>query len=409
MLVVERHQIKRNHSSFKEIDHLAFLSKNLFNSIIYLLRQEWFEYLKFKKENKTLKFKFVTYKEIAKNWAACNHPDYRALPAKVSQHVLKQAFQTFKSFIVLLKAGEKARPPRYKDKLKGRNLLIYTAQAISSKQNMRGIKLSCTNIFAPVQTKNKIHQIRIVPGKHFYTLEIVYERYCKKKRTNINVAAIDLGVNNLATVTFNNDSPIIVPGTPLKSINQFYNKRKGALQSQLHKGQYWSHKLSSLTVKRNNKISDYLHKASRYIINYLVSHNISTLVIGRNLEWKQRINLGNKTNQNFVSIPFYKFIGMLQYKAALSGISIIEQEESYTSKCSFLDKENVSQHKVYAGKRIMRGLFKTRAGKLINADCNGSANIMKKAIPNVIFTNGIEAVVVQLRRVKASERNNWSI
>jgi putative transposase len=202
----------------------------------------------------------------------------------------------------------------------------------------------------------------------------------------------------LVTISYSDgQNPIIINGKPLKSINQFYNKRKAQFQSKL-KNNKTSKKINKLSNKRNNKINDYLHKSSRFLVNQLVSKNISKLIIGYNKQWKQDINIGKRNNQNFVNIPFYKFIFMLKYKCELEGVEVILNEESYTSKCSFLDLEDVRKHEKYKGRRTKRGLFISSKNKLINADLNGSYNIMRKVVPNV-FTNGIEDVVVHPRLV----------
>jgi putative transposase len=242
--------------------------------------------------------------------------------------------------------------------------------------------------------------VRIVPRLNYYVLEVVYAQ----AETNLNlaksnIAAVDLGVNNLATVTSNKKGfiPFIINGRPVKAINQFYNQKKARLQSQL-KGSKTSKKIQKLSTKRSLKIEDYLHKASRYIVNHLIENNIGTLVIGHNPDWKQGINMGAKNNQNFVQIPFSSLIQKLQYKAELVGISVIIQEESYTSKSSFLDLDEIPnfcqgiKHK-FSGKRIKRGLYQSSNGRKYNADVNGSLNILRKVVPNA-FSNGIEGVVV---------------
>ena len=118
------------------------------------------------------------------------------------------------------------------------------------------------------------------------------------------------------------------------------------------------------------------------------------LVIGKNKGWKQSINIGRRNNQAFVQVPHARFIDMLTYKARLVGIKVVVTEESYTSKTSFIDLEPVKKQMVYLGKRIKRGLFKSADGTLINADINGSSNIIRKVVPNA-FADGIEDVVVR--------------
>jgi len=194
-----------------------------------------------------------------------------------------------------------------------------------------------------------------------------------------------LGLNNLMTCydTKNNNS-LIVNGKPVKSINQFYNKKRAYIQSKLIKNhnKYNSNRLNNLTLKRNNKIQDYLHKSSRFIVNYCVKNDISNLVVGYNKEWKQEINIGKRNNQNFINLPHYKMLYMLEYKCKLEGINFIQNEESYTSKCSALDLETLNKHDNYLGKRVKRGLFITSKGIKINADLNGALNILRKVAPD---------------------------
>ena len=193
------------------------------------------------------------------------------------------------------------------------------------------------------------------------------------------IFGIDIGLDNLASCVSNNGSCFIINGRPLKSINQYYNKRLAFLKSKLKDNKHTSKQIRSLTNKRNNKIKDYLHKASRILVNHVVSNGINTIIIGHNKCWKQEINIGKRNNQNFVSIPFNVFISMISYKATLEGINVKIVEESYTSKCSFLDNERICKHESYKGRRTKRGLFKTSFGRTINADINGAFNIIRKS------------------------------
>jgi putative transposase len=388
MQLVEKHLIKRGHQFFDECSNLCLLSKNLYNSTLFNIRKHYFEskkYLNLKESYHLIK----------------NSTDYKNLPAKISNQVIKLVDKNFKSFFSLLKNKEvKNRIPKYLDK-NGKFITIYEKGAISSKSFKKdgNIKLSKTNIefHTKVSDFKGINQVRIVPRLGYYVIEVVYTIPDKQlKIDNKKYGSIDIGLNNLATVTFNDGSkPLIFNGKPLKSINQYFNKKKSDIQSKLEKVNKVkkSKRINKLNLKRMNKINDYLHKTSKKLVNHLVSNNINTLIIGKNDNWKQDINIGRVNNQNFVQIPHYKFIEMLKYKCKIEGINVILQEESYTSKCSFLDNEDVKKHQNYKGKRIKRGLFKTSTGKLINADVNGSYNIMKKAIPN-LFKDGIEGLSV---------------
>ena len=225
-------------------------------------------------------------------------------------------------------------------------------------------------------------------------IEVVYQVKEKTHHDNGKYASIDLGLNNLETVAFNNGSkPLIVNGRPLKSINQYYNKKKAQYQSRLKENKRTSKRICTLTNKRNNKVTDYLHKASRLLVNQLVSQGITTLVIGKNKNMKQDINIGKVNNQNFVQLPIMLFADLMKYKCELEGIKVLFNEESYTSKCSFLDSEPICKHDKYMGRRVKRGLFVSMNGIKINADVNGAYNIMLKAVPNA-FADGIEGVGV---------------
>jgi putative transposase len=384
MQLVEKHIIKKSDPLYKELDKMCLLSKNLYNQSLYRVRQYYFE-------NK----KYLTYANNVNCLTQEQQVDYISLPRKVSQWVCKQVDQNFKSFFASLKSknvNHKVRIPKYLNK-NGRNILTFTNQAISHKELKDGyLKLSgCENKIKVLH--NNIQQVRVIPQANRYMVEIIYSIPDVEYKANTNYVGVDLGLNNLATVGGNTMSSLIVNGKPLKSINQFYNKRLSKLKSRqdLCKNKKVNKKkIQTLTNKRNNKIKDYLHKASRLLVNQLVSNDISTVVIGHNKEWKQDINIGKQNNQKFVQIPFNTFIHMIVYKAQMQGIKVIQREESYTSKCSFIDNEEICKHENYKGKRIKRGLYKSQNGRIINADLNGALNILKKEIPNAFDGYGIE-------------------
>jgi len=333
-----------------------------------------------------------------------SHEAYKALPAKVAQQVLRVLDKNWQSFFKAIAAWRedpskfgKARPclPKYKDKQQGRNLLIYTIQALS-KPALREGSIVPSQLPIRIETKHQnVDQVRIIPRHGFYVVEVVYEQAPTQADVDPTLyAGIDIGINNLATLTSNKEGfvPRIVNGRPVKSINQFYNKRKAELQSKLgHQGT--TNRMQRLTNTRTRRINHYLHTASRRIINLLVAQGIGTLIIGKNPNWKQEVEMGKRTNQQFGCSPHARFIEMLAYKAELVGIQVLITEESYTSKCSFLDKEPIKKQESYAGKRVKRGLFRAADGRLINADVNGSFNIIRKVAPNVF--EGVEGVVVR--------------
>lgn len=371
---VEKHIIKHTHPKFEILDKVTFLSKNLYNATLYEVRQQFF-----------MDGSFLGYAKVNKLFTHERQADYIALPAKVAKHTQQLVDHAYRSFFALLKAKKEnpeinAKIPKYLDKTKGRQVTHYEKGALSFvKQGF--IKLSGLDFYIKTKlTKNLVAFVRLVPRGNHIVVEIGYERHIPKPKTKTGrIAGLDLGLNNLATLTSNVANPMIINGRPLKSINQFYNKHKAVEDSKLATGQKTSKaRKQALGLVRKNKIADYMHKASRLVVNYLVSNNIDTLVIGKNIGWKQDINIGKQNNQNFVSIPFNNFIEQVIYKANNMGIEVICQEESYTSKCSFFDNEDIQKHEKYVGCRVHRGLFKTSTGKILNADINGSLNIIKK-------------------------------
>ena len=399
MQLVEKHLVKESDKNFRVLDELCFKSKNLYNSTLYTIRQEYIK-----------NGIYLSYGKVQKEFQDSKNFDYIQLPAKVAQSVMRKVDKNFTSFFAALKDWKehpekyKGRPklPKYKDSLDGRFMAIYTEQAISKVWLKKGfIVLSGLPNFK-VRTRmvnKKINQVRIVPDTGRYTVEVVYTvPDVDPKQDNGVYAAIDLGVNNLATITTNleGDKPLVVDGRKVKSINHHYNKLKAKYQSQIptYKLKKTTKRLRRIETKRENKINDYFHKASRYIVNQLVSKGVNILIIGKNRGWKQDTIMGKVNNQNFVQIPFNKLISMLKYKCKLKGIDVKVVTEEYTSKCSFLDNEEIGKHDIYMGKRKYRGLFISSTGKTINADVNGSYNILRKCKPGAFTAKGVQGVVV---------------
>jgi len=258
--------------------------------------------------------------------------------------------------------------------------LIFTNQACKIKNGYLYFQKRCDLNLIKTKVDN-LCQVRIIPNSNCYVIEIIYRKEVKENDLKEkNYLSIDLGINNLATlVTNQGQQPLLVNGKIVKSINQYYNKKQALYQSYIgDKG--ISNRIKKLNFKRNNKINDYFHKTSRFIINYCIEHNIKNIVIGYNSGWKQEINIGKVNNQKFVFIPYLKLINQIQYKAEENNITVVIQEESYTSKCDSLALESIEKHESYLGKRIHRGLFQSSVGKFINADINGAINILRKVI-----------------------------
>ncbi len=395
MQLVEQHVIDRNDPRFPVLDAAAFASKNLYNAANYEYRQAFIH-----------QGIYLNYNEVQKRMQSSD--SYKALPAKVSQQILMVLDRNWKGFREGLEAYYEdpskflGRPklPKYKHKTQGRNILVYTIQAISKRGLKRGL-IQPSMLPIEVQTKQKdVDQVRIVPRSGFYVVEVVYGKEVKQAEVNpAFYAGIDIGMSNLVALTSNKPhfKSILVNGRPVKSVNQFYNKRKADLQSKLgHTGT--TKRMERMTNKRNRRIEQYMHTASKKIIDLLVKEGIGVLCIGKNDAWKQEANMGKRTNQNFVQIPHARFIAMLTYKAELVGIRVEITEESYTSKASLLDldplpkweKGKSNEKHTFSGKRVKRGLYRTSSGRYVNADINGAGNTIRKVAPDAFGSEGVE-------------------
>ncbi len=405
MQLVEHHVIKRADRRFTAIDHAAFTSKNLYNAANYIVRQSFIH-----------EGVYLHYHEMYRRMQG--HETSKALPAKVAQWVLRLLDQNWRNFFAALTTWQAdpskflGRPklPGYKDKQRGRNLLVYTTQALSAPALRQGLIVpSMLDITVETQQQN-IQQVRIIPRIGFYVVEVIYEREPVQAAVDPTLrAGCDIGLNNLATLASDKPGfiPRIVNGRPVKSINQYYNKCRAELQRHLadQREACTSRRLERITTKRTQRIDHYLHTASRRIIDLLVAEGIGTLVIGKNPLWKQKAHLGRRRNQSFVSVPHARFIEMLTYKAMLVGIRVVLTEESYTSKASFLDVDPLPVYGeavtlAFSGRRVKRGLYRAADGTPIHADVNGAYNIIRKVAPEA-FVQGSRGCVVHPVRLSA--------
>ena len=446
---VEKHIINKNHKLCSDLSELCFKSKNLYNYANYHLRQVFIlcsnlsedkkitnenqEYLNFinlkvdefnelkktnyekaktkaAKNNKEIKKKLKLQKYFGKDnkylgydfleFLVKDENDYKSLMAQCSQQILKLLDKNWISFFESIKkwnqdkTGYTGRPklPKYLPK-NGRNILIFTNQNCKQLDNYIQFP-KCLNQFE-LNTKinGELQQIRILPRNKYFVLEVVYKiNPIELKQNNDKYVSIDIGLDNLATITNNcNVAPIIISGKKLKSINKYYNKEIShyrEVTKRMNNLDY-TNRMNRLTIKRNNMITDLIHKASKSIIEYALSCGANTIIIGNNKDWKRESLMSKKVNQSFVGIPHQDFINKVIYKAGNVGINVIITEESYTSGTSFLDNELPIKENYNKNRRIFRGLFKSNNGKLINADVNGSLQIMKKVFPNA-FSHGIE-------------------
>jgi putative transposase len=370
-------------------------AKNLYNQTLYYWRQSIFGNIQYFNEN-----------EIIKLFQEYNEETFRALPANTSQQIIAAMFRNIKSWQRGRKEYSKnpskftGRPklPKYKKEL---SELYFSINQVKLREGfvhfpkMMGMKPMKTNV-------PNIDCCRIIPKSNHFIVEFIYTAQEKlMQKYGGNWMGVDIGLNNLATCSSNVIPPFIVNGRPLKSVNNFYNNRNKRLKSNLHGSAHTSKRIERLTASRNQKIKDYIHKASRKIVDTAVENNITKIIIGKNENWKQSMNLGKKTNREFTSIPHATLIEKIQYKAQMEGIEVVLTQEAYTSKCSALDLEPICKHETYVGKRKKRGLFVTATGKLINSDVNGSLNIARLVLGDgIINPDSIRSCVVQPSKLR---------
>lgn len=388
-LQVQKYSIDSSHPFFETIKNISFHAARLYNVGLYSLRQYYF-----------LNNAYLNY---AENYHAIKeNENYKLLLTDIGQLVIRQIDRDMKSFFALLKLkskgkyAEQVRLPKYKNKEKGITFPIHgrCIHAEGNKiwfsvtkefQELYGLsdKRVYLNIPKNIQGQ-KFNQIRIVPRYHEqqFDIEFIYEKEREKHQLDSTKAiGIDCGLDNLATVFDPNGESFIIDGRYIKSVNRHYNKEVAKIRSQadIEKRSMNTKRFIRFSNGRNNRIKDYFNKSVKTIVDYCLSHKIGNIVIGDFAGCKNEINLGKITNQNFVSIPFGKFKQILSNACEKHGINYILQEESYTSKCSAFDLEEIRKHENYCGKRIKRGLFRTKTGKLVNADVNGAANILRKS------------------------------
>ena len=391
MYLTLKQQVKHlSKKEFKNLKYLCHIAKNLKNQAIYNVRQHYFK-------NK----KYLSYNENYK--ILKNSENYKKLNSNMAQQILKEVDESFKSFFALLKLAKngqyngKIKLPNYLDKdgfttlvigfVRLKDDMLIVPYSNSFKKTHQEVKVKLPSVLKD----KKIKEIRIIPKQHsrYFEIQYIYEvEEIQRELNKENVLGIDLGIDNLCTCVTNTGASFIIDGRKLKSINQYYNKINAKLQSikDKQKIERTTLRQKRITRKRNNRINDYLSKAARTIVNYCLNNDIGKLVLGYNEDFQRNSNIGSINNQNFVNIPYGKLRDKLIYLCKLYGIEFKLQEESYTSKASFFDgdkipiydKENLQEY-IFSGKRIKRGLYQTSTGKLINADCNGALNILRKS------------------------------
>ena len=405
-----KHLSKEDYITIRELCHTA---KNLANEAIYNVRQHYFtegEFLKYEKNYTLLK----------------NSPNYKALNSNMAQQILKEvdgSFQSFFGLLKLVKQGKYAftdcKLPHYLPKdgyttliigfvrLKGNQLILPFSN--SFKKTHKSVEIT----IPPILLDKTIKEIRIIPkaNARFFEIQYIYEAECIQRNLNTNNAlALDLGINNLVTAVSNSGQSFIIDGKRLKSINQWFNKENARLQSIKDK-QHFSRKPTNrqkaVARNRNNKVNDYMNKTVRRVIDYCIINNIGTLVVGYNETFQHNSHIGKQNNQNFVNIPYGQLRNKLEYLCKLNDIVFVKQEESYTSKSSFWDRDDLPVYNAdnpkeypFSGRRLHRGLYKTASGKTINADVNGALNIMRKSSVvdmNILYSRGEVDTPIRIR------------
>ncbi|MBE6141976.1 MAG: transposase [Erysipelotrichaceae bacterium] len=392
MYLTIKQQPKLSKTNYDILLELSRYAKNLFNEALYSCRQYYFnegKYLRYEDNYHLLK----------------SSENYRMLNSNMAEQILKEVDGSFKSFFMLLAKAKKGsysykdiKLPQYLRKegyypltigfVRVSNNILVLPMSSSYRKEHNKVEIT----IPPMLVGKKIKEIRIIPKSdgRFFEIQYTYEAGQDiKEELDFNKSlSIDVGVNNFVTSITNEGESFILDGRRLKSINQWFNKNNARLLSIKDKQKitFKTKQQALLERKRNNSINDYISKCARHIINYSLDHNIGNIVIGYNPKLQNETNLGKRNNQTFVNIPFGKLQNKLTYLSQYYGIRLIKQEESYTSKASFFDKDDIpsftnsdDKEYVFSGKRIKRGLYKTSTGKLLNADVNGALNILKKS------------------------------
>jgi len=363
MLLVERHQIQGT----PEIVKLCRQSKELYNKCNYYMRKQWFSNL----QNDDWTISLPDINLLAQ--LVHNESSFKNLHnTKTAKQTVRKVLSDWSNFRKALAAYKKdpskfmkkPRPPHYKERLAQ---VIFYNETIKKKPLKQGI-ITPTNGCFSIKSSRQFKQVVITPKRFGFVVDVQYEKESPHKVKGKGVCCIDIGLNTLAAITSDQFSPILVNGRIVKSINQWYNKRPNKANGK----------------KRHWRLENYFHNASKLIVEICVKTGCGTIIIGKNDGWKQEMNLGKKTNQNFQYVPFFNLIQKIAYKASIVGIKVVFTEEAYTSKASFLDRDPLpaysEQEPEFSGKRVKRGLYRAADGRLVNADVNGSANIGRKVI-----------------------------
>lgn len=412
--------IKNHEVDLSILKAMCYHAARLYNVALYSIRQHYFN--------------TNSYLSYNSNYHECkNNEHFKILLSDCSQQILRTADRDMQSFFRLLilkksdKYSDRINLPHYKKQeqvmtcpIQGRSCRIQKNGTVAigiTKEFREKYNISERRILFTIPKNIKhitqFQEIRIIPlynGKEF-SVEFIYQDNTIKPQANGNGhMSIDLGVSNFAACTIfsNGDAcQFLIDGRRLTNINHYYNKNISKLKSDYSKNKsldsIYTNRMIRLINGRNNRITDYFNRVCHLLVNVCVDYGVTTLVIGYNKGQKQGINLGAVNNQNVVSIPYHKFRQKLEQLCIEHGISYISQDESYTSKASALDMDAIPTYGVdevptaFNGKRIHRGLYRSSDGSVLNADINGSINILRKYVKerneNWIYQDSVRALV----------------
>jgi IS605 OrfB family transposase len=413
---ISYHYKYKNNKELKILQFLCHISKNVYNTALYELRKSYFD-------NGNIMSYFDLNKIVMKNINSHIINTYQTLC------IDRCAYNSMNNFIRYSKYNKNVKIPKYLDK-KGFYPLITDQIRILEKENKKCIKLPLSNLFRTKKLfnfelnddsilsgfiddirnidikdiyfnipkkiyDNKIHQIRIIPDKYgnYFNIEFSYSYDNKNNYKGIEnkILGIDIGITNLASCITNDGKSFIIDGKYLKSLNVLYNKKIAKCQSKLPNGIYHSKMIDKLRLRRDLKINDYINKSVNEIVKQAKINKISKIIVGWNNGIKtfgiKNDELKKKDkriiNQQFVGLPLSKFKNKLIFKAKENNINIEIINESYTSKASALDNDEITKG-TYSGKRITRGLYQTKDGYIINSDINAALNMIRKCNSNEI-------------------------
>jgi len=394
---VEKFLIHKSHPYYGMLDDFCFKSKNLYNYANYQIRQA---FIKEEGEREYIGNSFKMMKMLRAEGSV----DFKALPhSRCAEICVTVLDQNWRSFFASIKDWGKS-PEKYKGKPNlpkylpkdGRNTLTLDYKACKVRDGLVHFPKTFNGFTIPTLADN-VQQVRILPRKGHMVAEIVFKKEVPEQmEDNGKYVGIDIGLDNIAALTNNvGIDSVIINGKPIKAINQLYNKEMAHYRSVAKRmnDKNWTKRMSDMTIKRDRRIEDILHNISKNIITYAVGCGANTIIIGNNKRWKTDVDMGKVNNQKFVSIPHSRLINMIVYKAEDKGINVDITEESYTSGTSFLDGEKPVKECYDKSRRKYRGLFKSASGQRINADVNGSLQIIKKVVPEA-FNTGVEKVKI---------------